>query len=45
MRYCEGHLREIKDRIREWATHNVRRSPRRGAGVVELTGKEAALAG
>lgn len=45
MRYCEGHLREIQDRIREWATNNLNHSPRRRAAIVELTGKEAALAG
>lgn len=43
MRYCEGHLQEIKDRIREWATSNPDHSPQRDSAIVELTGKEAAL--
>ncbi|MBI5684079.1 MAG: radical SAM protein [Verrucomicrobia bacterium] len=42
MRYCEGHLQEIKDRIREWATDHLGRSPRRSATIVEPGSKESA---
>lgn len=44
MRYCEGHLLEIKDRIREWAINSLDRSPHRRSAIVELTGKEAVSA-
>lgn len=40
MRYCEGHLEEIKDRIHEWATTSLKRNRRGNAVVTELSSKE-----